>query len=155
MLMEFAVHFVDPEAGEIFGDHDVFGTVEDEEVLTGFGVFDEFSNVNVGVTLGSTFDAIIGHAPVGSPKFLALCNGCAEEFGTVGGGEVGEIVRSADVLSSEGEKAVGLSGVGVFEEEYALVDRLLFRLAAEAAVDGRHSFWLGDVAGAIADVEED
>ena len=142
---------VDPEAGAVFGDGDVFDAI-DIDGISAVNAFEEFSNMDVEVALGADPGAVVGDAPIVAPEGFGFGDGFAPVVMTFGGGEVLEFLHLAgNDFAGEGEGTVGFTGARVFEKEDLKRGGLFAGFICEAAGADFEGIGLRWIAGAIID----
>jgi hypothetical protein len=115
---------VEPEAGAVsdgrkFGkavDIDAWGAFWLRGVLR-FLIFKKFADMDVGVALGAGDVAIHGDGPLIAPEIFGFGDGEGPEGEAFVGRHLCEGVGAVVRGSGEGEPAVGLGGVVVFQKE--------------------------------------
>lgn len=139
---------VDPEAGVVLGNGNVFGAGDVDE-LAGGEALEELADVDMGVALRADAPTVVGEAPLVAEKLAPFFDGGPEEGDLFGTREFLQGVRAFVVAAGEGEPAVGFARADVFEEEDAFLFGVLLGFTAERAFPEFHRLGICRIAGAI------
>ena len=113
-----------------------------------FGSIEEFSDVDMRMTLCPIVIAIEGQAPLVAPESLSF----GDRRGPIGCAlrrrHVAQMLQSGAVEPGQSEPAIRLGGVAIFDHKELRLGWLSVGDPAEAALAGGQRFRFGDVAGA-------
>lgn len=99
--------------------------------LAGFDTWDQLAHMQMDVALRLDAGRIICDGPVVAEQRFRFCDGGGPQFGAL---LAIQLVDRSLMRAREREPSVGLTGVGIREEENLDIDGLLFRFPAQTAL---------------------